>query len=186
MRAAAVEATRDRILEVACEAFRSEWYEDVTVRAIAEQAGVALQTVLNHFRTKEELCAAALERSGDRIERARFSVEPGDLDAAVALLVDDYEDNGDATIRNLAVEDRFPAVRASIARGRAGHAKWVQHAFPEALRGLRGAARERRAAQLIAVTDVYTWKLFRRDRGLDRDQTVLAMAELVRALHDRP
>ena len=179
-------ATRDRIVDAADRAFSSHWYEDVTVRAIAEEAGVALQTVLNHFPTKEELCAAALERSGDRIEQARFSVQPGDIERAVAALVEDYERTGEAILRSLAVEDRFPALQPAIARGRIGHANWVQHAFPEALRGLRGGPRRRRVAQLIAVTDVYTWKLLRRDRDLDRDETVLAMVELVRALHDRP
>jgi hypothetical protein len=51
---------------------------------------------------------------------------------------------------------------------------------------MRGAARQRRLAQLVAVTDVYTWKLLRRDKGLSRDQTVLAVRELVEALHNHP
>jgi hypothetical protein len=33
------------------------------------------------------------------------------------------------------------------------------------------------------VTDVYSWKLLRRDKGLDKDQTTIAMCELVAALH---
>lgn len=185
-RAAAAEATRERIVEAACAAFTSQWYEDVTVRAIAEDAGVALQTVLNHFRTKEELCAAGLERFGDRIGATRWSVDTDDLDGAIRLLLDDYERNGDTMLRTLAVEERIPAVRAAVDRGRAGHLAWVELVFAGALTGLRGAARARRLAQLVAVTDVYTWKLLRRDRGLDPDQTVRAVRELVDALHDRP
>jgi hypothetical protein len=49
---------------------------------------------------------------------------------------------------------------------------------------LRGKARSRRVAQLVVVTDVYAWKLLRHDKGLDRDQTIVAMRELVLALHN--
>jgi hypothetical protein len=60
----------------------------------------------------------------------------------------------------------------------------VERTFAAALAGLRGKARARRIAQLVVVTDVYTWKLLRRDKGLDKDQTTTAMRELVAALHE--
>ena len=59
VRAAATQATRERIVEAAAEAFHANWYEDVTMRDVASAAGVALQTVVNHFATKEALFAAA-------------------------------------------------------------------------------------------------------------------------------
>ena len=178
-----MEATRDRIVEVATGAFMSTWYEDVTLRGVAAEAGVALQTVLNHFGTKEQLFAVALERVGDRIESTRWSVTPDDIDEAVATVVDDYERVGDSLLRFLALEQRVAVVRVPIERGRAGHERWVAHAFPTALAGVDGAAYERRLAQLVVATDVYTWKLLRRDRELTRDQTITAMRELVLALH---
>ncbi len=183
-RAAAAEATRERILDVAIEAFTDHWYDEVTLRAVAADAGVALQTVRNHFASKDELFVAALERLGDEITSVRFAVEPGDVDAAITTLVDDYERNGDANLRMLAVEPRLPVVRPLMDRGRAGHQAWVEEIFARALRGLRGKARQRRIAQLVVVTDVYAWKLLRRDKGLDRHQTIAAMRELVLALHD--
>jgi AcrR family transcriptional regulator len=178
-----MEATRDRIVEVATGAFMSTWYEDVTLRGVAAEAGVALQTVLNHFGTKEQLFAVALERVGDRIESTRWSVTPDDIDEAVATVVDDYERIGDSVLRFLALEQRVAVVRVPIERGRAGHERWVAHAFPTALADVDGAAYERRLAQLVVATDVYTWKLLRRDRELTRDQTITAMRELVLALH---
>jgi AcrR family transcriptional regulator len=183
-RAAAMEVTRERIVEAATDSFTTQWYDDVTMRAVADAAGVALQTVVNHFGTKEALFAEALERWGDRIEVTRFAVVPGDLDAAIATLVDDYERTGDAALRMLAVEERVAPVREPIARGREGHERWCERTFPGALRGLRGAARRRRLAQLVVATDVYAWKLLRRDKGLDRSQTITAVRELVRALHE--
>jgi AcrR family transcriptional regulator len=184
-RAAAAEATRERIVETAAEAFSDHWYEDVTIRGIASDAGVALQTVRNHFATKEELFVAAAERISESIETVRWGVEPGDIDGALSTLMDDYERTGDSTIRTLAVEERVPVVQPHLATGRRKHQEWVTHVFPAALRGLRGRARARRVAQLVVATDVYTWKLLRRDKGLGREQTLTAMRELVLALHDR-
>jgi AcrR family transcriptional regulator len=185
-RAAAAEATRERILDAACDAFLASWYDDVTLRDLAAAAGVALQTVVNHFGTKESLYGAAVERISDAIEARRYDVEPGDVEGAVAALIDDYDQTGDFTLRTLADEGRRAVVGPGLARGRRGHQDWVEHVFPDALRGLRGAARQRRLAQLVAVTDVYTWKLLRRDKGLSRDQTILAVRELVEALHTSP
>lgn len=183
-RAAGAEATRDRIVQVACEAFDGDWYDHVKLRAIAAEAGVALQTVLNHFPTKEALFLAASERSIETIEKARWSLLPGDVTAAVTGLVDDYERNGDATVRFLAVEERVPVVGPHIRLGRQEHERWVQVMFPIALEGLTGAEHRRRVTQLVAVTDVYTWKLLRRDKRLSRNETIKAICELVLALHN--
>ena len=37
------------------------WYDEVTLRDVAEGSGVALQTAVNHFATKEGLLAAMLQ-----------------------------------------------------------------------------------------------------------------------------
>jgi AcrR family transcriptional regulator len=185
-RAAAAEATRERILDAACDAFLASWYDEVTLRDLAAAADVALQTVVNHFGTKQSLYGTAVERISDAIEARRYDVEPGDVEGAVAALIDDYDQTGDFTLRTLADEGRRTVVAPGLARGRRGHQDWVEHIFPAALKGLRGAARQRRPAQLVVVTDVYTWKLLRRDKGLSRDQTIVALRELVEALHHHP
>lgn len=184
-RTAAAEATRERIVEAAREAFNEKWYGDVTMRGVAEAAGVALQTVVNHFSSKEALFIAASERNVEGIEKARWSLTPGDVKAAVTALVKDYERNGDAIVRMLAVEDHVPVVGPFIALGRQEHEAWVEQMFPEALEGLQGKVRRRRIGQLVVATDVYTWKLLRRDKGLDRKETTTAMYELVMSLHNK-
>ncbi len=177
-----MELTRERILDVAGAQFLGHPYDDVTLRGVAREAGVALQTVVNHFGAKEDLFMACVERLGREIEERR-AAQPGDIAGAVRALVDDYEITGDGTIRALPLEERIPALAAGLRQGREHHEAWVQATFPAALRGLRGAARQRRVAQLVAVTDVYTWKLLRRDRGFTADQTATTMQELVERLH---
>jgi hypothetical protein len=97
-------------------------------------------------------------------------------------LVDHYEEWGDAIFLLLSQEDRVPAIRPQMDEGRAYHRDWVERLMGDALAGLRGAARERRLAQLIAVTDLYTWKLLRRDARLSRARTEERMHTLIRRL----
>jgi AcrR family transcriptional regulator len=182
-RAEAAEATRARIVEVATALFMASYYDEVTLRGIAAEAGVALQTVVNHFETKEGVFAAVMEGFREQAQVMRSQAPPGDLARAAELLVADYEQIGDATIRGLSLDGRVDVMTAALARGREVHKAWVQRTFPAAPEGLRGAERRRRLAQLLTVTDVETWKLLRRDHGLSRDQTVAAIRELLEALH---
>ncbi len=173
---------------MAWELFSTRWYDEVTIRQIAGAAGVAVQTVVNHFATKEAVFAALVaDRAASRAFVAhRDRVAPGDLRGAAAAVVADYEAYGDMTVRMLAVEERFAAVRAAAPIGRAALREWCEQTFPAALAGLRGAARERRLGLLVVATDVFTWKLLRRDHGRSRAQTVAAVLELLEALHHPP
>jgi AcrR family transcriptional regulator len=175
LRAAAAEATRERILDAAGEAFLDSWYDDVTLAGVARRAGVSGQTVLNHFGSKERLFAAVHTRFGEQVVTRRYTPEPGDVAGAVEALMEDYEITGDAVIRLLALEEKVPAVRSLLAQGREGHRKWVETMFgaPELV------------PELIVATDVYTWKLLRRDQRLSRKNTAAAMRRMVEALLER-
>jgi hypothetical protein len=81
----------------------------------------------------------------------------------------------------------WPALSGSSSKARQRyHRQWCERVFAPALEGLRGGRRERRVAQLVAVTDVYVWKVLRRDRGLGPRQTERAMRELVEPLMETP
>ena len=101
---------------------------------------------------------------------------------AVRQVVAHYERLGDNAIRLLAEERRSPMVMSLTAQGRAWHRSWCEQVFAATLSRLRGSARRRRVAQLIAVCDVYTWKLLRRDARLDQKSTELAILELLTPL----
>jgi AcrR family transcriptional regulator len=57
------EETRAHILETALELFRERGYEETTMRAIAEAAGVAVGNAYYYFRSKEHLIQAFYERT---------------------------------------------------------------------------------------------------------------------------
>jgi AcrR family transcriptional regulator len=160
-RRAAAEATRERILTAAVDAFLTGWYDEVTLQDVARAAGVSGQTVINHFGGKEPLVAAAVARISEEIGARRDSAPAGDPDAVIGALVEDYEITGDATIRLLALEERVEQIAPLLAEGRGYHREWVRTTFgrPDLL------------PELVVATDVYTWKLLRRDQGLSADAT---------------
>jgi AcrR family transcriptional regulator len=181
-RAEAVTATGERVLDAAIAVFWQAPADDVPLEEVARRAGVSVQTVIRRFGGKDGLLAAAAERETERVTRQRAQAPAGDLPGAVRNLLDHYEELGLPVLRLLAQEDRSPALRALADRGRAVHAEWCERVFAPTLAGLRGADRARRLAQLIAVTDVLTWKLLRHDRRLSRRQTQLALIELLQPL----
>jgi AcrR family transcriptional regulator len=143
---------------------------------------MTVRTVLRRFGSKEGLIAAAAEEVRGRVEGQRGEAPVGDIAGAVANLVEHYEEWGDNTLRMLAHEDRYPAVRVHTDRGRAGHYEWVERTFAPFLEGRAGAERERLRAALIAACDLYVWKILRRDLGLSRGQTEVALVEMIAAL----
>jgi AcrR family transcriptional regulator len=181
-RAEAAAATGERIMEAATDLFHAHPYDEVSLDEVARRAGVSTQTVIRRYGSKEGLLTAGLEWGAARVEAQRNEAPVGDIPGAVENLVEHYEAMGDAVLSWLHDEDRFPAVRKLTDNGRRIHREWVERTFAPMLAGRRGNARERRLAELIAVTDVLFWKLLRRDLGLSRSDTVKAIAEVLTAL----
>jgi AcrR family transcriptional regulator len=161
-RAAAAEATGERILDAFVGLLQRRWFEEIRLEDVARDAGVTVQTVLRRFGSKEGLLGAMHRRMDEQIRRRR-GVAPGDVTGVIDALIEDYESIGDLTIRLLAQEDRYPALKAVTDEGRAGHRAWMANAFAPWLESL-AAERGRRATDaLVAAGDVYVWKLLRRD-----------------------
>jgi AcrR family transcriptional regulator len=86
---------RDRVLDTADRLFFSVGVHAVGVDRIIGEAGVARATLFRHFRTKDDLIAAYLQRRADRAratltELRTAHTEPGQVLAAIADVVDDY------------------------------------------------------------------------------------------------
>lgn len=89
-------ARRERIVDQAFEALLHHDYDDIQVRDIAEQAGVALGTVYRYFTSKEHLVAAALVKWGralsERVQRnpVRSSDVAGQLEETYLRVIDAF------------------------------------------------------------------------------------------------
>ena len=178
-RADAARATGDRILEIALELFTARPYDEVSLEEIAAKAKVTKRTVIRRFGSKESLFLAANERVGREEMRRRNEAPIGDVAAGVSVVIDSYERFGANRLRVLAQEDRIPLVAHDVAIGRELHWSWVRRTFAPLIAPLTGAARNRRIAALVALTDVYMWKLLRRDLGLTRADTERVLVELI-------
>jgi AcrR family transcriptional regulator len=183
-RADAAAATRHRIAAAAWAQFSARPYDDVRLADVASDAGVSVQTVHSVFGHKDELFVAAW-RWMTRTDR-RSTAPVGDLKCAVRLLYDSYESGGDAVLRLLAQEDRIPAVRKMTDDGRSYQRDWVARTFAPLLADLPAAARRRRHAALIVATDLYTWKLLRRDMRLPRGTAERIVMEMIAATKGAP
>jgi AcrR family transcriptional regulator len=178
-RADAAEATRQRILGAATELFTTEWFDKVTLDAVATRSGVTVQTVLRRFGSKEGLLAAVGEQLRQQVEAQRGQAPVGDIAGAVANLFDHYESVGDLVLRALAQEGMHPPIRALTDEGRQVHAAWVTSTFAPQLDRLPAAARDRRLAQLTVLTDIFVWKLLRHDQRMARTVAEAALREMI-------
>lgn len=181
-RAESTAATGERILDAAVEVFWEQPTNQVSLEEVARRAGVTVQTVIRRFGGREGLFTAAGEREADRVRQQREQAAVGDLHGAVGVLVDHYEELGERVLRILSEELRVPGLREIADRGRTLHREWCGRVFAPALAARSGVERDRRLAQLVAVCDVYTWKLLRLDSGLSRRQTELALVELLQPM----
>jgi AcrR family transcriptional regulator len=181
-RADAKAATRERILDAAEALFLRSASEGSSLEDLARGAGTTVQTVLRHFGSREGLLEAAVGRASERVRRERARAPVGDVPGAVRNLIEHYERYGDLVMRMLAEEHRVPLLGKIADDGRAIHREWVARTLAPQLAGLRSGARRRRMAQLVAVCDVYTWKLLRRDMKLGSRQVESALIELIEGL----
>jgi AcrR family transcriptional regulator len=176
----AVASTRERILRAAYDQWLEHPYDQVSIESVARAAGVSRQTVIRQFGTKDELAFAVVDWQKPREEAFR-SAEPGDIETAIARLVDRYEVMGDANVRILELEGRFPAFDYLLDVSRAGHRAWIERTL---LPGPSSGDREQAVLCLYAATDVTVWKLLRRDLKQSRSITESVILRLVRAVLD--
>jgi AcrR family transcriptional regulator len=171
-RAAAMQRTREAILDAAVELFDPAWFDEVTLADVARAAGVSQQTVVNHFGSKIGLYLAGIsERFAPVVAELRSHAVPGDVASVVDTVVADYETSGDGTFRIVALAERIPELEQVVEGGRQAHRAWVEHVFAPQLTGVRGTRRERTVVLLATTLDVLVWKRLRRDQGLSVDET---------------
>jgi AcrR family transcriptional regulator len=182
-RAEAAEATARRIAKAFGDLIHERWFEDVTLDEVARRADVTVRTIIRRFGSKEGLLGGYIDHIGPEIAQNR-TAPPGDVERAVARVIDLYEKMGDGVIRNLAQELRYAALRPPIERGRKEHRKITEASYSGWLEDLSEKERRRTLDALVVATDIYTWKLVRRDMGRSRTETEAVMLGLVNSILD--
>ncbi len=179
-RAAAAAETGRRILRSVIDLHTERFHDQITLEDVAERAGVTAQTVLRRFGSREELMSAAADYAMTQVLQQRGEAPVGDVSGAVDTLLDHYDAWGASVLRLLAQEDRVPQLRAMADQGREAHYAWVERTFAPFLDG-RSDGRLLQAT-LIALTDIYVWKVLHLDLRLDRAETAAALNDMIRAV----
>ncbi|MCA3011714.1 MAG: TetR/AcrR family transcriptional regulator [Myxococcaceae bacterium] len=184
-RAHSTQETEHRVVEAATQLFAERFYDDVHLEDVARLAGVTVKTIQRRFGGKEGLARAFLVAAGKHNAALRDRVPAGDPEVAVDFILGMYEPLGDTLMRTLALDGRVPVVTEMAETGRALHWGWLQRVFGPLLSAEQAARQDQLAALLIA-TDVYTWKLLRRDRGLSPARTRAVLLQFVTDALSRP
>lgn len=182
-RAAKAEQTKERIVESAVALYYERPLDDFTLEAVADRAETTIQTVLRVFESKDKLILAALNRMAETGTGLK-PTPPGDVEAAVSAYFDLYETIGDFLIRRLADERRHPSLKPSLDVGRTNHRDGVLRTFAPQLARFRGSARAQIYNLLVVATDVYVWKLLRRDLALSRSAAEAAACKIITSVTD--
>ena len=179
-RAEQAAANTQAIVEAAEALFSEHLYDQVTLADVAARAGVGLQTLIRRFPTKPDLVAGVGEVVRKQIRAQREAAPVGDVEGIVINLAEHYEERGDRVLKLLAQEERIEPFRRATEAGRQLHREWTEMVFAPQLAS--APDRELRTVQLLALCDVYVWKVMCRDQGLTRRQYELALREMINRL----
>ncbi|MBX3087711.1 MAG: TetR/AcrR family transcriptional regulator [Cryobacterium sp.] len=178
-RADTVAQTRTGILGAFIDLASRRLTVDITLEEVADRSGVSVRTILRHFGDREGLLDSAFKEATTEFKAER-EAPVDDRKRAVEVLIGHYEKRGDLVIRMLAQEsDR--RIGPAVVTGRNVHRQWVGTVFNLWLPAA-GEAREKSIDLLVVATDVFAWKLLRRDRGLSRPEVESRMLNMVDAL----
>jgi AcrR family transcriptional regulator len=178
-RAAAAENLRQRVVKAFNDLLLTRWIDEITLDEVAASAGTTRQTVIRLFGGKDGLLEAVLDFLRAQAAPRTSMAADVSVRAAVEALITHYEAVGDMVVRFLAQEERHSALRPLLAQGRHEHRAWVAQRFGSTQIGLSELERERQITRLIVATDIYTWKLLRRDFGKSQDEVLHLMVGII-------
>jgi AcrR family transcriptional regulator len=172
-------ANRERILDAALD-LTAQGVE-LDIERIAQESGVSVRSVYNHFPTARHLVAGMYERG---TERVRPFIE--ELPAAsipfeqrvhkwVRTWARVQEEIAAIRWQALIAEDRHPDLQPELAELRRAHKAELGRAFPE----IEDKDGQSAAA---AITDSLTWRALRRHQGLGFDAACAVVEEAIRRL----
>ena len=84
-------------------------------------------------------------------------------------------------MRARARQGRVPELRPGVVRERADHRRWVSRTYRPQL-DAAGTGRPLLLNALVAITDVATWEVLRRQLALDRREVEATLTKMITAL----
>ncbi len=178
-RAESTTRTRERILDAVIALSKERLSLEIVLDDVAGRADVSVQTVLRHFGSRQGLFEQAQARRLAQVRAAR-ATPVGEAASAVSTIVAFYDRTGEWSLRLQTQEHSDELSRQTVELGRRLHREWVEEVFAPQLAGQHD--HKELVDLLVVATDVLTWKILRRDGGMDRSTTCKRMLRLVRAI----
>jgi AcrR family transcriptional regulator len=178
-RAEAAAERTERILTAALDLFLELPYEQVTLAAVADRAGVGLQTLIRRVRTKDGLVEAVNGWIVPAIVAHRGPPRRFTPEEMAETVCSHYERWGAATERTIKQEDSSPALKASAEGGRRAHREWIAACYADEIQALPESEARGVLARLVTVTGVEAWLVLSRDCGLPPAEVRTSVARLV-------
>ncbi len=121
---------------------------DITLDDVSRESGLTVRTILRRFGSRDGVLEAAFAQIKTEFEGLRAPTPPGDVDAAVASLINQYERIGDINMRALEQEDQLPLLHRALTEARRVHRAWLERVFAPNLIDVPREERERRLTAL--------------------------------------
>ncbi|GAC1378144.1 MAG: hypothetical protein NVSMB44_47550 [Ktedonobacteraceae bacterium] len=177
--------TEQRVLEGSLRLFSEHLYDNVSLDQIAELAGVTVQTIIRRFGSKEQLFSIATLPRLKQVYQDRMDEPIGDTEITLGSLLKHYEEWGKFILHLQFQKERIPSIQLAVATGRHAHIEWLKRSFAPQLQRLPVLVHRIRFAQLVAITDIFTWYTLRHEQGLSNDEIRSALRELINALFEK-
>lgn len=174
--------TKERIMRAFSELWMKNPLNEITLELIAEKANVTTRTILRKFGSKENLIEECLLSNSSAILVERENKSTGDIDESLRALLSSYETMGDAAIRTINLESESAVARKIGEAGRKVHRAWCMRVFAEHLPTKGSLYYERDLTAFIVGTEVYLWKLMRKDLKMSKKETFEVFKRMISGL----
>ncbi|MEX0810950.1 MAG: TetR/AcrR family transcriptional regulator [Chitinophagales bacterium] len=181
-RAEQVNRNEQKILDATFSLWKQYSMHEITLDMVAENAGVTVRTILRKYGSKEGLIEYCIDNDIGKISHKRNVAIEGGVEQALQVLLDNYEEIGEAAIRTLAIEEELAVAKKALIKGRAFHREWCAKVFEEHLPKKNTKEYETRLHAFFAATDFYLWKLLRKDLGKSKKETYAVLWTMVEGL----
>ena len=167
--------TRELIVQAGVRALQAGGLRDVTVRAVATDAGVAERTVFRHFATRDQLLDGLAAEVSRQLQLPPLPGQAADLADMPDALYRAFEAQA-ALVRAALHSELFERMREGVARARwATILQLIDAAVPQAPRRQRQLA----AANIRYMLAATTWQYYRFFFGFSLGESVAAARQVV-------